>query len=320
MDSKVNAWILADHGKIGTYSQCLGIAQALGLTPKFKSMKPRMPWRVLPPQLCFGAIYSQTQGHDPLSPPWPDVLIAGGRVSAAPALAIKKRNKKCFTIILQKPYISPKHFDCVIVPYHDHVKGKNVISVLGALHRLNDAEIRSAAEVYTHPEISPLTTVLLGGDNRHYKYQEADIKALAEALKKIGGHTFITPSRRTSPHLLQMLKDNLMGHSYEIWDSVGENPYPAYLGLADQIIVTQDSISMASEACYTGKPVYIWEANHTSPKFREFHNDLYDQGYAKPFQYPFPQWTPKKLDEMGRVVAIIKKKLGWSKTTNDKEV
>lgn len=309
MTSKVNAWILADHGKIGTYSQCLGIAQALGITPTFKSMKPRLPWKVLPPKLWLGAIHSQSPGHDALRAPWPDILIAGGRVSAAPARAIKKHNKKCFTIILQKPYLNLRHFDCVVVPHHDHLKGSNVISVLGALHRLNELEIKAAAAAYTKPPLSPITTVLLGGDNRHYTYKDSDIKALADALKAIGGHFFITPSRRTSEHMLKVLRESLKGQSYEIWDRIGENPYPAYLGLADQIIVTQDSVSMASEACFTGKPVYIWEADHTSPKFREFHQNLYDQGYAKPFQFPFPQWTPKKLDELGRVVTFIKEKL-----------
>ncbi|MCE3230096.1 MAG: hypothetical protein K0R52_24 [Alphaproteobacteria bacterium] len=309
MASQVNAWILADHGKIGTYSQCLGIARALGVAPLLKSVKARLPWRVLPPQLWVGALHAQTPGHYPLTPPWPDLLIAAGRLSVAPALAIQKRHQNCFTIILQNPYIHPRHFDCVVVPYHDHLKGPNVISVLGALHRLDELEIRAAAQAYPHPGNGPLTTVLLGGNNRHYRYQESDIRALAEALKKIGGYCFITPCRRTSPELLHMLGGFLQGFPHEIWDVTGENPYFAYLGLADQIIVTQDSISMASEACFTGKPVYIWEANHSSAKFREFHKDLYDQGYAKPFQWPFPQWTPKKLDEMGRVVTFIKEKL-----------
>jgi len=248
MTSKVNAWILADHGKIGTYSQCLGLAQALGLAPTFKTMKPRLPWRVLPPQLWFNALKSQSPGHDALQGPWPDVLIAGGRVSAAPALAIKKQKKSCFTIMLQNPYINARHYDCVVVPYHDHLKGSNVVSVLGALHRLNEIEIRVAAREYPHPSGVPLTTLLLGGNNRHCRYQESDMKALAEALKKIGGHCFITPSRRTSPELIQQLKGYLKDFSYEIWDGVGENPYLAYLGLADQIIVTQDSVSMISEA------------------------------------------------------------------------
>lgn len=309
MTATINAWILADQGKIGTYSQCLGIAQALGLTPVVKSMKARLPWRALPPQLWVGALHAQSGNQDPLTPPWPDVLIAGGRVSAAPALAIQKRNPKCFTIIVQNPYLPPRHFGCVIAPYHDHLKGSNVIPVLGALHRLNDSDIKRAAQAYPHPSKGVLTSVLLGGNNRHYRYQEADIKALADTLKKLGGHCFITPSRRTSPELIQMLKNFLGDASYEIWDGTGTNPYLAYLGLAHQIIVTQDSISMASEACFTGKPVYIWEANHSSAKFREFHQALYDQGYAKPFQWPFPEWTPQKLDEMAHVVAFLKEQL-----------
>jgi mitochondrial fission protein ELM1 len=306
---KINAWILADHGKIGTYSQCLGIAQALGVTPVFKSMKARLPWRILPPRLWLRALQSQTLGHDALKAPWPDLLIAAGRVSMAPALAISKRHKKCFTIILQNPYMNARHFGCVISPYHDHVKGPNVISVLGSLHRLNEVDIKAAAAAHAHPSISPITTLLLGGDNRHYTYKESDMKSLADALKKIGGHTLITPSRRTSPQLLQMLRDFLRGHSYDIWNGVGENPYQAYLGLANQIIVTEDSVSMASEACFTGKPVYVWETNHSSAKFKEFYKDLYERGHAKPFQWPFPQWAPEKLDEMARVVTFIKERL-----------
>jgi len=310
MPSHVSTWILADHGKIGTYSQCLGVAQALGLKPIVKSMKPRWPWRGLPPHLWVGALHAQCRSHDPLLPPWPDVLIAAGRASIAPALAIQRRHKRCATIILQNPYVNPRHFDCVIVPYHDHLKGPNVISVLGALHRLDETHLKGAAALYPHPSNTPITTVLLGGDNRRYRFQGSDMQKLTSALKQIGGHCYITPSRRTSPELLKVLKESLSGCSYEIWDGIGHNPYLAYLGLADQIIVTQDSISMASEACFTGKPVYIWEHNQAATKYREFHHDLYDQGYAKPFQLPFPQWTPKKLDEMARVVTFVKERIG----------
>ena len=37
-----------------------------------------------------------------------------------------------------------------------------------------------------------------------------------------------------------------------------ENPYLGYLGLADEIIVTMDSISMLSEAVATAKPIYMF--------------------------------------------------------------
>lgn len=307
--SSPNTWILVDHNKVGTYSQCLGVAQALGVTPTFKTMQPRWPWKGLPPCLWFSPLKAQKKGHDPLTPPWPELLIAGGRASMAPAMAIQKQNPACFTIILQNPYLHPRHFGCVIAPYHDHLEGPNVIPVLGTLHRLNQNQIKKAAENYPCPSLAPITTVLLGGDSRHYRYQKSDMMALASSLKAIGGHALITPSRRTNPHLLLTLKNALQGHSYDIWDGTGENPYTAYLGLADQIIVTQDSISIPSEACYTGKPVYVWEVAHRCARFRDFYHDLYTQGYAKPFQWPFPQWSPKKLDEMARVIPLIQEKM-----------
>ncbi|HUF56244.1 MAG TPA: ELM1/GtrOC1 family putative glycosyltransferase, partial [Thermohalobaculum sp.] len=47
-------------------------------------------------------------------------------------------------------------------------------------------------------------------------------------------------------------------HSY-LWGSNGENPYAAYLALADEIVVTTDSISMVHEASLTGRPLHLFE-------------------------------------------------------------
>jgi hypothetical protein len=132
---------------------------------------------------------------------------------------------------------------------------------------------------------------------------------LAEALKKNKGHFLITPSRRTRPDLIQFLKDSLAGISYEIWDGKDENPYLAYLGLADQLIVSGESVSMISEACLTGKPVYIWEPGRSHRKHREFRQDLYAQGYAQALSSPLLPYHPKKLDEMSRVTHLVKERL-----------
>ena len=306
MSTTIKTWVLADHGKTGTYNQCLGLAQWLGLTPEFKTIKPRYPWHLLPPRLWVNALQAQTPGHCPLAPPWPDLVIAAGRASVAPALAIQKEAKICFTIVLQNPYMDPTHFSCVIAPFHDHLTGPNVLPITGSLHGLSDTCLKAAASAYPRPSHSPITTVLIGGDSRHYCYQIADMTALAKALKKIGGHCLVTASRRTRPELMAVFKAALRGTSHDIWNGEGENPFHAYLGLADQVIVTQDSISMTTEACFTGKPVYIWELAHKSSKFHEYYNDLYIKGYARPFQWPFPHWHPKKLNEMERVTAFVR--------------
>jgi mitochondrial fission protein ELM1 len=310
------SWIITDDKKIGTHSQCLGLARGLGLTPTVKIMKPRWPWKGLPPSLWLAPLQAQSRGGDTIIPspdePLPDILIAAGRASAAPAAALRKRalgqGKKCFTIFLQDPYLKPHHFDCVIAPRHDHLQGNNVILTLGALHRLTEDKIKAAAACPA-PPLSPVTTVLLGGDSRHYRYQAADIRDLAEVLKKTKGYFLITPSRRTRPELIQVLKDSLTGISYELWDGKSENPYLAYLGAADQFIVSGESVSMISEACLTGKPVYIWEPSHIHRKHREFRQDLYTQGYAQLLSSPLLPYHPKKLDEMSRVILLVKERL-----------
>ena len=38
-----------------------------------------------------------------------------------------------------------------------------------------------------------------------------------------------------------------------------DNPFFAFLGLADHVIVTADSVSMMAEACATGRPVYLFD-------------------------------------------------------------
>jgi hypothetical protein len=47
-------------------------------------------------------------------------------------------------------------------------------------------------------------------------------------------------------------------HSY-LWGESGENPYLGYLALANEIVVTSDSISMVHEASLTGKPVHLFD-------------------------------------------------------------
>src|SRR3546814_15726728 len=78
----------------------------------------------------------------------------------------------------------------------------------------------------------------------------------------------VTPSRRTGPDNEAILRARLAGLPAEIWDGEGENPYFAYLGLADAILVTADSVNMVCEAASTGKPVYVIALDGSSDKFR----------------------------------------------------
>ncbi|THG03836.1 hypothetical protein TEA_017289 [Camellia sinensis var. sinensis] len=56
-----------------------------------------------------------------------------------------------------------------------------------------------------------------------------------------------------------------------------------HLAWADAFIITADSVSMLSEACSTGKPVYVIGAGRCTWKFVEFHKSLQERGVVRPF-------------------------------------
>jgi hypothetical protein len=154
----------------------------------------------------------------------------------------------------------------------------------------------------------PRAAVLLGGSNRHYRFTPElanELGARLAALARDGIGLLITPSRRTDPQVLAILRAALAGTSAVIWDGAGDNPYFAYLGLADYLLVTGDSVNMVSEACATGKPVYVIELHGGSAKFQRFHAALRQAGMTRPFAGTLEQWHYAPLDDVGAVAAEI---------------
>jgi mitochondrial fission protein ELM1 len=161
-------------GKAGMESQCVGLAEALGLTPTVKRVRLRNPWRLLTPYLRLGGHKQFAAGSDALAPPWPDLLIATGRHSVAASILVKRLSGgHTQTVQLQNPVIAPSHFDLVVVPRHDELHGDNVVSTRGALHRITPELLRTGAD-RLRPEVArlarPYISVLIGGSNAAYPW------------------------------------------------------------------------------------------------------------------------------------------------------
>jgi len=196
-----------------------------------------------------------------------------------------------------------------VVPRHDHLRGDNVMVTTGALHRVTPAVIAAAA-ARLGPTFAalkrPLVAVLVGGDNGAYRMDAAAATRLGAQLATLadsGAGLLVTPSRRTGAANEVILRQALAGHSAFIWDGSGENPYFALLGLADAIVATPDSVSMVSEACSTGKPVYIAELPGGSRKFDDFHRGLREDGLTRRFDGRLERWSYPPLDDTARVAA-----------------
>lgn len=120
------------------------------------------------------------------------------------------------------------------------------------------------------------------------------------------GSLMITPSRRTGEDNLAILQQGLKDSPAYIWDGQGYNPYYGMLGLADIILVTCDSVNMVSEACTTGKPVYVIDLAGGSDKFRRFHQSMRDDGLTRPFTGSIESYIYEPLDDVGLVAERIR--------------
>ncbi len=160
----------------------------------------------------------------------------------------------------------------------------------------------------------PWIGVLVGGTSKHAEFSDRDFAELSKQLAQIrnasGGTLFITTSRRTSVQGEKALRQYLFSqdvlYSYaEGSVRVQSNPYFGYLACADVLVVTGDSISMASEACFTGKPSFIYSPEKdTTQKFAQFREQLFKRGYAKPFQNPLVwDWKPSARPDAAMEIA-----------------
>jgi uncharacterized protein len=297
------------EGIAGTENQCVGIAEALGVPYEIKQIKLRQPWKSLSPFLGF-----ETPGSfiPRLEPPWPDLVIAGGRKAIAAARFIKKASHgKTFIVFVQDPRINPKHFDLVIAPEHDPVRGENVFVTTASPNRITESKLQNAKEKFpAFGELkSPRVAVLIGGDSKAHKLTPDIMQRLASQLKGLNTGLMVTTSRRTGKANERILKNALSGTGAFIWDGTAENPYFAMLAYADYIIVTSDSVSMLSEASTTGKPVYMVKLEGGSSRLDKLHKNLMDKGITRLFEGKLQDWTYTPLQDAQKAAEEIKKRL-----------
>lgn len=316
LPDNLTCWIMSD-GKPGMENQCLGLAEALGLDPVVKRLTIRQPWRSLPPQLWLTPLSALAPSSDPVTTPWPDLLIATGRQTVAIARHIRAASRgSTFTVQIQNPAVSLNSFDLVVTPKHDQQSGPNVIETFGALNRVRSSAIEAAADAFADSVAHlprPLVAVLLGGDNKVYRMTADASHDLASKLHLLaeasGGGLLITPSRRTGTENAAIIRQGLEGLP-QVWHSDGApNPYLGWMGLADAFVVTSDSVNMISEPCGTGKPVFVYHLPGGAPKFDRFHKAFADAGMTRPFDGHLAHWTYPPLNDTATVAAQVERSL-----------
>tara|TARA_B100000676_G_C18086351_1_gene855351 strand:- start:4614 stop:5603 length:990 start_codon:yes stop_codon:yes gene_type:complete len=302
-------WALTD-GKAGMVNQARGLASAIAR--EFcgnvieKVIVPRAPWSLLPAGIWPPGITGTGHGSDDITAPWPRIVVSCGRHAIGPAIWIKRKNAGRTAIVhAQYPRTAAHQFDVIVAQSHDALDGANVITVLGSMHSITDASLAAARQKWVGQFEAlprPLVAVLIGGTNKTY-HMTADItRQIANDLLRLkatsGCGLLVTASRRTGEENLVTLRDMLSQPGIYYWEGGGENPYKAFLEAADAFLVSADSINMISEACFTGKPVYILPIEGgAGSKFERFHRELSEAGHTRMFAGDLEDWSPVRLDQ-----------------------
>lgn len=321
---KDEIWILADD-RPGTASQSIGLAQQIGIPFKIihlnYSFLAKLPNFFLTESLlrlkCDSAKNLKSQNY------FPRLIISAGRRSAPIALHLKNKSaQKSKVIQIMNPNLDFKKFDLVVLPKHDGFLEKDfptLKTTIGALTKINDEVVAAEKERFA-PWFSEIEktkiALLVGGSSKSTKFDKNSAIALAkevsEIAKNMDATLLVLNSRRTGAEISQAIESNLnCDFRFYDWEKTkNNNPYLAILGVADFFVITGDSVSMISECCSTGKPVYVFdEKNISSPKHRKFHEDLFAENFAKIFSseiLKLENFSSKRLQETKRIALIIR--------------
>jgi mitochondrial fission protein ELM1 len=307
-------WAVSD-GRAGIEAQVEGLALAVSrlrpaevLLKRIAWKRPfgRLPWPLIPPRLALRA-------ESAIAPPWPDIWIAAGRATLPLSTRMRRWSQgRTFVVQTQDPRTSLQPFDLVIPPAHDQLRGTNVFPILGAPNRLTHERLtaeldRFAARLEALPR--PRLALIVGGTSKAFDLPPARATEIAAEVSQVvaatGGSVLVSFTRRTPEAAQRIIAESLRSLPGWIWDGAGENPYFAFLGAADAILVTEDSANLATDAAATGKPVHVLAMTGGSEKFTRFHAELQDRGVARRFAGGLENWSYAPLDETKRAAVEL---------------
>lgn len=308
--ARVTTWVMTE-GYAGLRAQALGLAEAAGLNPDIRDLQPAAPWKWISARFWPNPL-AAVRGA--VTSPLPRLAIGCGGMAGAVLAALRRPSLP--VVQVQNPRMSISRFDLVVANVHDELTGPNVFVVRTALHRVTPQRLLQEAELW-RPRFGhlkrPLVAVLLGGSNGRYRL-DRDVGAklaadLAGMVRRDGAGIMVTPSRRTDPAVTAVMREALEPLGGYVWDFAGDNPYFGMLALADMIVVTQDSVSMISEAAATSVPVMFAELPGSSRRQGIFLRTLQQEGRIRPFQSRFEQWAATPLNDTPAAAAELRRRL-----------
>lgn len=262
----VPVWALLGR-KAGDNGQVLALADSLGVPYAERHLRYR-PTELLSNLLLGPNLLGVRESRRrQFRPPWPRLVITAGRRNEPVARWIQQQATHPVRLVhIGRPWARPSRFDLIVTTPQYNLAGRdNVVELELPLER-------DAAAVDTAPWAerlaslpTPRIAVLVGGESGMFQLDADKARRLARAANDLaaglGGSLLITTSPRTPAGIASVIRETIdvPATVYEWQPGASDNPYGAFLALADRLVVTGESISMLTEACATRRPVYIFD-------------------------------------------------------------
>ncbi|HHH43585.1 MAG TPA: hypothetical protein ENK49_05555 [Gammaproteobacteria bacterium] len=204
------------------------------------------------------------------------IVSAGGKTSFANAwLARLRQVPNVFTGSLRR--LSPEHFRAVLTlepPDRSPVYLPLELPPCALdEHRLEQQAARFREQA--GPGAQRCWCMLVGGDGAGYRYREPDWRALAKLMQKLaesqGIRWLLVSSRRTGAEAEQRLTgmlDQTVLAAQCLYSRGDEYRAEAWLGIAENVFVTEDSMTMLTEAICARRPVISLRPQQSLPNAR----------------------------------------------------
>lgn len=330
-------WII-DEGSQGHVVQSRGLARELAkVVPlQHREISARMALRTkfgrsLAKRLLHRWrgkwLFHHTHSHSEIPPGVPDLIISSGPHSLA-ALEYFSKSYRCPGVFVQGTVDVPKNtVDVIMRPFEGTRRDEFIFIPLlfneitpevvhqGKLDYLNNSHREKPAE---------LKALFIGESSSKIRFQESDWDQLANFINSSWNSDrvqwLITTSYRTGRLLENHLRERIEKDA--VYDSVWYSSSPRkitreFLGMADSVYVTMDSMTMVSEAVSSGLPVYALCPGNLSFDPSNTHHRYISQlerdGFVRLLRPSCgipPRFTGKPVD-YGPAVHQLITKLGW---------
>jgi KDO2-lipid IV(A) lauroyltransferase len=222
-----------------------------------------------------------------------DIVISCGSSTSAANLLLSKEANARSVVIMKPSLVNVNKFDLAIIPKHDNpAASDSVVATDGALNLIDEKSIEAATDKF-RPRIGALRKrvigILIGGSTKNISMRTEDISSVVDSAVKVAqahdADILVTTSRRTPAGVESLLKQRLSDEprcKLLVIANV-KNPQSAVeaiLGYSNIVLVSQESISMISEAASAGCCTFVFKDKETAGKRHEaFLHNLKKQGY-----------------------------------------